>query len=73
MLTFDRRFTCFYAMILLDCNVRKAVYKKLVTKLFRTGCKEMRRNPHRIGEKGGSSNPQFGVNKIRVHVQYMQA
>jgi hypothetical protein len=58
-------------MRLLDCNIKKAVYKKLVTKLFRTGYKEMRWNPHGVGEKGGSNNPQFGVNNI--HVQYMQA
>jgi len=30
----------------------------------------MRLNPHRLGEKGGSNNPQFGVNNIRVHVHY---
>ncbi len=33
----------------------------------------MRLNPHGVGEKGGSNNPQFGVNNIRVHVKYMQA
>ncbi len=60
-------------MSLLDCNVRKVDYKKLVTKLFRTGCKEMRWNPHGVGEKGGFNSPQFGVNNIHVRTVYMQA